>query len=84
MASPETNLVKKVSKITLILRIGPLDKILLRQGHLWTKSVPDTDRPGKSCISSASRKLRILQRPQNSVIRDKVQRETWVLNIGVA
>ena len=41
-------------------------------------------RPGKSCNSSSSGKFRILQCPQNSVIRDKGQRETCVLNVGVA
>ena len=55
-------------------RAGPLkiDKICM-----------DHYRPEKSCKSSSSGKLRILQCPQNSVIRSKGQRETYVLNIGV-
>ena len=41
-------------------------------------------RPGKSCKSSSSRKLIISHCPQNCVIRDKGQRKTCVLNVGVA
>ena len=40
-------------------------------------------RPGKSCKSSLSGKFRILQCSQNSVIHNKGQRETSVLNVGV-
>ena len=40
-------------------------------------------RPGKSYKSSSSGKFRMLQCPQNSVIRDKDQIETRVLNFGV-
>ena len=39
-------------------------------------------RPGKSCILSTNGKLRILQYPQNSMIHDKGQIETCVLNVG--
>ena len=45
----------------------------------WKFSV--IERPGKSCKSSSRGKLRILQCPQNRVIRDKGQRETCVLNV---
>ena len=41
-------------------------------------------RPGKSCKSSSRGKLRYLQCPQNSVIRDNGQRETCVSNVGMA
>ena len=41
-------------------------------------------RPGKSCKSSSSGKFRALQSPQNSVIRDKGEREKCALNVGVA
>ena len=45
---------------------------------------PHIDSPGKSCKSSLSGKFRILQCPQNSVIRDEGQRETCASNLGVA
>ena len=41
-------------------------------------------RPGKSCKLSSSGKFRILQCPQNSVIRDKGQIEICIWNVGVA
>ena len=41
-------------------------------------------RPGNSCKSSSRGIFRILQCPQNRVIRDKGQRETYILNVGVA
>ena len=41
-------------------------------------------RPGKSCKSSSSGKLRSLQCPQNSAIHEKGQRETCVLNVDGA
>ena len=40
-------------------------------------------RPGKSCQFSSRGKFRILQCPQNSVIRDKGRRESCELNAGV-
>ena len=43
-----------------------------------------TPRPGKSCKLSSSSKFRILQCPQNSVIPDKGQRETCLLNVDGA
>ena len=41
-------------------------------------------RPGKSCESSSSWKLRALQCPQNSGIRDNGSTKIYVLNVGVA
>ena len=41
-------------------------------------------RPGKSYKLSSSGKFRILQCPQNSMIRVKGQRETCASNFGVA
>ena len=41
-------------------------------------------RPGKSCKLHSSGKFRILQCPQNSMIRVKGQRETCASNLGVA
>ena len=41
-------------------------------------------RPGKSCESFSNGKFIAMQCPQNSVIRDKIQRETFVSNDGVA
>ena len=52
--------------------------------HIMSVTWDPGDRPGKSCKLSSSEKFRISQCPQNSVIRDKVQRESSVLNVGVA
>ena len=61
--------------LTSYIRFGE-EKCLMRERSMA--------RPGKSCKLSSSGKLGILQCPQNSVIRNKGQRETCVLNVDGA
>ena len=80
---------KIVEKICLFENIFPSDGIHTHPPwwkflvSFFNHSLGKT-RPGKSCKSSSSGKFWILHCPQNSVIRDKGQRETCILNIGVA
>ena len=72
--------------LAIVFTILDNKRILTRTNFALT-NVPMTIvscRPGKSCKLSSGGKLRILQYPQNSVIRDKGQRETCVLNVDGA